>query len=240
MIYSCRVLTIVWVSILLATSCGSDIDEPTGERLESVGDSVQLDDLDVTVPDSDVTVPDVEIDLSVVAPEETSAAEGDSSGDWVLIAAIGAVLVALVILIVSTLSGRSKSKRDSAARLNSKVGDIAGTSRWLHDQGSMEVLRTNTPDQLNSVWTSVRDRMIELEANTAGAANNANHELQSDLQNLGRSIAGLRGALESYVALRLNDDGTTDVELIGDSTRTVNERRRQVELATSAVSSDLR
>ena len=79
-----------------------------------------------------------------------------------------------------------------------------------------------------------------LAAGAAGMVSDSNSVLDRDLEYVGRSLAELRNALESNVAIRLNDDGSAEMQLVQQSSRLVDERRRQLQEATTVLSTDLR
>jgi hypothetical protein len=238
--------TFALVMALAITGCGGETLEGSGERL---GDAAEGVDLDAALPERDSgdtaaepePEPAPESDV-VDAPVESGESDGGLSTEgWILAAILGVVILGGLISFASGSKRRSNSQAEVNSALNSRVGSVVGSSRWLHDQGSVEVLQTTDRDQLRSVWNNVRDRIVSLEADaagTAGMASRTSPEINRDVGRVGRSLSELRSALESNVALRLNDDGTTDISLVEQSARLVDERRRQLDEATSVLSSD--
>ncbi|MGI9623477.1 MAG: hypothetical protein ACR2PK_11620 [Acidimicrobiales bacterium] len=163
-----------------------------------------------------------------------TAEEGLSSEDWLIIALLGVAAIAIVLFATSAASKRSDDKRAAQASLNSRLGQITGNARWIHDQGSADVMRATDPQQLRSVWNDTRTRMVDLEGNIATqAATVKDPTTQQALTNLQSSVAGLRGALESDVSTRL--DETADDSLRQSSGQTVYSRRQQLQAAIGPV-----
>ena len=78
-----------------------------------------------------------------------------------------------------------------------------GGFRWVHDQGSMEIMRTSDPAQLRRAWQTTNARMVELEGSASAMALEAERpEEATAFNDLGRASAGLRAAIESDVSLR--------------------------------------
>ncbi len=110
-------------------------------------------------------------------------------------------------------------------------------SRWLADQGSVDVQRATDVQQLELAWQSVRSRAVDLENRCqalAGSAGNPN--LSDALRTLSVSVAGLRGALETSVQLREDPKASEMQQLIAENTNTVSQRRQDVQSATDALS----
>ena len=156
--------------------------------------------------------------------------------EWILLGILAVAAVALIVGVTSAAHSHSEKKAAAQAEQNRTIGQIVGTSRWVHDQGSIEILRQSDPDQLNRSWDDVRGRMVDLEAQIATkrtATDDAN--LERALGTLGQSVAGLRGALSSYVSLRTSPDAGTQTDLIQDATQTARERRQQLQAAIDPV-----
>lgn len=181
------------------------------------------------------------------APEEPSPPVADdtvddglSSEDWLLIAIIGAVAFVIILIAGSASSRRSGAKQAARTSLNARLGELVGIGQWVHDQGSIDVLRVNDPVQLQAVWATVRGRMIDLEGRTAIlAADVADPQLRQSTAQLGQAVAALRGALESNVALRL-DRQPGQEHLLQSSTQAVHDRLQELRFAIGPVSAGRR
>jgi len=242
------------VMAVLAAGCGSDAIDGAADRLADEGESAPAEEEpaeEEPVEEEPVEEePAPEEDDGGDAPEVDAPVEADGTDDglstegWILAAILAVVVVGgLATYLSSSKKQAPASKPEVDSALNSRIGGIVGSSRWLHDQGSIEILQTNDPEQLRWVWNNVRERIVSLEADTAGAAGMAmesNSVLDRDLEYVGRSLAELRNALESNVSLRLNADETTDMHLVEQSSRLVDERRRQLYEATTVLSTDWR
>jgi type IV secretory pathway VirB10-like protein len=168
--------------------------------------------------------------------EEPSTDDGMSTEDWILLGILGLGALVLIVGVTSVAHNHSEKKAAALADQNRSIGEIVGSSRWIHDQGSLEVLRLTDPDQLSRSWDDVRGRMVDLEAAIAtkrAATDDAN--LERSLGDLGQSVAGLRGALSSYVSLRTGPDAGSQTELIQDASQTARERRQQLAAAIEPV-----
>jgi hypothetical protein len=161
-----------------------------------------------------------------------SGSESDGSSlsteDWILLGILGVLGVAVIMGVTSLAHHHSEKTQAAKANLNSRLGEIVGSARWIHDQGSIDVLRVSDPRQLASTWDGVRERIIDLEANVSGLGSQVSDRgLQQALSRLGQTAAGLRGALGSSVSLRLGSDAADQADLIQSARRTVDERRQQ-------------
>ena len=167
--------------------------------------------------------------------------EGDDGSsltteDWILLGILGVLGIGVIMGVTSLAHHHSEKKQAAKAGLDSRLGEIVGSARWIHDQGSMDVLRVSDPRQLASTWDGVRARIIDLEANVSGLGSQvSNRSLQQSLSRLGQTAAGLRGALESLVSLRLGSDADDQADLIQSARQTVEERRRQLGQAIDPV-----
>ena len=104
-------------------------------------------------------------------------------------------------------------------------------TRWLVDQGSLDVLRATDVQQLGMAWNSVRPRAIDIENRCQVLASGADQTPQNDaVRNLGLTVAGLRGALETSVQLREDPNASQMQSLIDDNAQTVSQRRQDVQM----------
>jgi hypothetical protein len=163
--------------------------------------------------------------------------EGLTTEEWILIGILAVVVFALIIAGTSASARHSANKQTARAGLNSRLGEIAGGSRWMVDQGSVEILRTTDPAQLRTSWNDLRRRAIDLEGQIATlVSSTGDGNLDESLRYLGQRVAGLRGSLDSLVSLRTAQDATSQQALIATTEQTVYERRQQVAAAIEPVS----
>ena len=166
---------------------------------------------------------------------------GDSGSDlttedWILLGVVGVLAIGLIMGVTSVASRHSERKAAAKADLNGRLGEIVGAARWVHDQGSIEILRLTDTRQLASSWNGVRERIVVLEARTSVLASETHdRRVEPDLVRLGRTAAGLRGALDTSGSLRLGADAPEQTDLIQDARATVDERRRQLGQAIEPV-----
>jgi hypothetical protein len=172
------------------------------------------------------------------APAPAPAPEGDdefSDADWVLINALGVIALLVSFGATSMATHRSEKKNAAMTALDRRVRDIGGGGRWLHDQGSMDVLRTTNADEIRITWAGVRGSTIDLEGQIAALRSGIDDVgLDNALAELGVRVAGLRGSLESYVSLR-TDPVAPSAALVENATQNVLDRRRQLDAAQQFV-----
>ena len=171
------------------------------------------------------------------APDEGESDSGLTSEQWfaiILIALAGFALIAGLVAYASRRSGKQQAEQSASRR---SAGEIVGLSRWLADQGSIDVLRSTDVQQLELAWQTVRTRAVDLENRCQALANSAEHaNLSEALRTLSINVAGLRGALETSVQLRKDPKASEMEQLIAESTNTVSQRRQEVQSATNALS----
>ena len=170
-------------------------------------------------------------------PDEGESDGGLTGNQWfaiILIALAGFALIAGIVASASRRSDKQQAERSASRR---SAGEIVGLSRWLADQGSIDVLRSTDVQQLELAWQTVRTRAVDLENRCQALANSAEHANLSDaLRTLSISVASLRGALETSVRLRKDPNASEMEQLIAESTTTVSQRRQEVQSATDALS----
>jgi hypothetical protein len=173
------------------------------------------------------------------APPETAPpddGEGLTTEEWILIGILAVVVFALIIAATSASARHSEKKQAARSALNGRLGEIAGGSRWMVDQGSVEIMRTTDPTQLRTSWDDLRRRAIDLEGQIAAlASSTGDGNLDESLRYLGQRVAGLRGSLDSLVSLRTAHDAASQQALIASTEQTVYERRQQLAAAIEPV-----
>ena len=166
--------------------------------------------------------------------QQVSSDDEMTTEEWVLLGILAFVAIAVIVGVTSAAHNHSEKKAAARAEQNRTIGQIVGASRWVHDQGSIEVLRQSDPGQLTRSWDDVRGRMVGLESEIATKrASTQDADLDRALGSLGQAVAGLRGALSSYVAVRTGPDAPSD--LIQDASQTARERRQQLAAAIDPV-----
>lgn len=165
------------------------------------------------------------------APATTVPAQSESdSSDTGMIVLIILGVVLLGALIVALMSRRSKSAPatgDDRARLD---GVLSG-GRTMHDSTSLAVL-TAEPAQLQASWNMAQRELIELESQAGALASVVTDAAAVQvLQALGSSTAGLRGALEANVNIRLASGDVEQRDVLDASNETALARRMDFESA---------
>ena len=254
-----RVAALRWLAIglgalaLLLSACSDEAKEQIGEAIEGVetgpgrdtaGGSVPpatdppATDPPATDPPSTEAAPATDPPATEPAPGGEQPATDDriSTEDWILLGILGIAAFALIVGVTSAAHRHSEKKAAALAEQNRSIGEIVGVARWIHDQGSLEVLRLTDPGQLERAWNDVRGRMVDLEAEVATErASTDDAHLDRSLDQLGQSVAGLRGALSSSVGLRTGAGAGSQTQLIQDAAQTARERRIQLAAAIDTV-----
>ena len=252
---------VVWLAVagfalLVLGACSDDAQDQVGQVIEgrdtgsetgasdTGGEAPEASEPPATDPPS-AEPPTTEAPVEAPSTEAPAEAPADSgqqvSGDdemtteeWVLLGILAFVAIAVIVGVTSAAHNHSEKKAAARAEQNRTIGQIVGTSRWVHDQGSIEVLRQSDPGQLTRSWDDVRGRMVGLESEIATKrASTQDADLDRALGSLGQAVAGLRGALSSYVAVRTGPDAPSD--LIQDASQTARERRQQLAAAIDPV-----
>lgn len=238
-----RSCVLVVGSLALLGACSSDGTPP----LEGGGITLPADGVGggITLP-ADGAVGELEPEPEPAPEPEQQPAqtpdEGESEGgltgnQWFAIILIALAGFALIAGIVASASRRSDKQQVERSANRRSAGEIVGLSRWLADQGSIDVLRSTDVQQLELAWQTVRTRAVDLENRCQALANSAEHANLSDaLRTLSISVASLRGALETSVRLRKDPNASEMEQLIAESTTTVSQRRQEVQSATDALS----
>jgi hypothetical protein len=238
-----RSCVLVVGSLALLGACSSDGTPP----LEGGGITLPADGVGggITLP-ADGAVGELEPEPEPAPEPEQQPAqtpdEGESEGgltgnQWFAIILIALAGFALIAGIVASASRRSDKQQVERSANRRSAGEIVGLSRWLADQGSIDVLRSTDVQQLELAWQTVRTRAVDLENRCQALANSAEHANLSDaLRTLSISVASLRGALETSVQLRKDPNASEMEQLIAESTTSVSQRRQEVQSATDALS----
>ncbi len=118
--------------------------------------------------------------------------------------------------------------------MQQRYADVVGGFRWVHDQGTIEVLRISEPNQLNRSWPPLNQRIIDLEGQTASLAlEEPDENAASALGDLGRAAAALRAAMDADVALRSDSSAAHRVDILRSAAQTVQLRRTDLNSALS-------
>ena len=99
------------------------------------------------------------------------------------------------------------------------------------------MLRATEAHQLQAAWLTLRARSIDLETRGAALAGATDdREAREMIMQLATNVAGLRGALETNVSLRLDEHAAAQTALIDDTTRSVYQRRQDVHMDLTRLS----
>jgi hypothetical protein len=167
----------------------------------------------------------------------TTTEQGDDGGDdidWGLIALIGGIALAVILLLWLVISQMSKSSHEHDV-LDRRVAHLVGGAQWVHDQASLELMSgTQSPERLRAAWADTRRRTNDLAAQASEAAVTARGDAATELRNLSTALGGLQGAIDTHVEMRLQAHGAGDAGAsmaINESAATVNERRHALRMA---------
>ena len=104
------------------------------------------------------------------------------------------------------------------------------------DSAVLSILQTSNPAMLRSTFAAARNHLMDLEGRaTALATELPDGSDRRQLYDLGLAVAGVRGALETNVGLRLDPAEPQQGELIESSNRTVLYRSEQLESALQKI-----
>lgn len=241
-----RVLAVVVGAIALLGACTSD-----GAPLEGVdpGDieapAPETPDPEAPEPEPEAPEPEPEAPApEAPAPEAPPANtdqpaddDGNTTEEWLILILLGVAALAIVMGIVALTTNHSEKKKAAQAAQQRRVGELVGLGRWIHDQGSVEVLRATEAHQLQAAWLTLRARSIDLETRGAALAGATDdREAREMIMQLATNVAGLRGALETNVSLRLDEHAAAQTALIDDTTRSVYQRRQDVHMDLTRLS----
>ncbi len=169
-------------------------------------------------------------------PETPSSDPVFSTEEWVLLILLGVGVVAIIIGATSAATSRAEANASRRQELGRRLREITSGCRWISGRAATDVLVATTADQLRLSWGTARAHMVDLEGKIAVVAGaTGDRSLDSSLSTLGESLAGLRGALESNVALRLRPDAMEQGAAIQASTEIVTRCRHQVDNAVVPV-----
>jgi hypothetical protein len=163
--------------------------------------------------------------------------DGMATGEWVVLIILGAGAFALIMGIVSLASKHSDKKRAQQSSLRRQIGEVVGLGNWIIDQGSVEVLRASEAHQLDTAWRSLLVRSIDLETRCASMSGMIDdREIGEMILRLATDAAALRVVLDTNVSLRLDPNAAANAVLIDETTRSVYQRRQEVQLGLSRLS----
>lgn len=231
-----RLVVLVGVMLMLTLgACGedgplADVTLPSTSPDDGGGEAPEeTDPPEETSPPEETAPPETE------APAETPDDGDGLSGQTIaLIAVLGGLAIAAILGVTSIMSSRSKSKESERAGQRSRLAELIGGFRWIHDQGTMEIMRTSDPTQLQRAWQTTSARMVDLEGTASSMAVGAgDQETANAFNDLGRASAALRAAMESDVSLRSDPANPPRDDLVLQSSQMVQQRRQDLNVALS-------
>jgi hypothetical protein len=229
--------------LFLLAACSEEGQQQVSEALENASTTVADGSAAPTAPpETEAPAPEPEQPApeQPVQEQPTQATEsGLSSSDWLLLILLGIAAVALIAAAIAAAGRYWASKLARKNAVATRLGDIIGTCRWIHDSASMEVLLIHDPAQIQAVWAPVRTRMMDVESQISTlAANTHDGNLQRSLHALGQSVTSLRSAEEGFVTT-MSRSGGTEQELLRSNNQAVIDRRRDLQMAIDPVAVEL-
>ncbi len=171
-------------------------------------------------------------------PAAETPVDGEVDGDddgidipWGTILLVGALVVALLV-IVSAFSGRTSSRARRAAaprRADPARSSLLSTSQWVHDQLSLELMAAS-PASARQRWATERSRLDNV---AIGAQQQWTEGHGEAWQRLGQTTSALAGALETNIALR--EQAEPNPQLVQQSVDVVNRNRAVLQQLISAL-----
>lgn len=226
--------------IILPAGCSEEGQERIGDALESVTTTVPDESVPRETP-APTEAPEPQPTTAPVTEQPAGQGDGMSSSDWLLLILLGVAAVALIATAISAAGRYSASKLARKSAISTRIGDIVGASRWIHDSGSMEVLLVQNPSQVQLAWAPVRTRMMDIESQVSTlAATIDDDDLEQALHDLGQALTGLRSVQEAYVGVKTRSVGYEGDQLLQSSYQTVIDSRRGLQMAIDPVAIWLR
>lgn len=185
-------------------------------------------------PTTSIDEPDTEDDTPATTAEPATTDDDDdgSDVDWGLIALIGGIALAVLLLVWLVVSQVSRSSREHAT-LDRRIAHLVGGAQWVHDQASLELMSgAQSPDRLRASWVDTRRRVNDLATQASEAAVTSRGDVAQELRLLSSALSGLEGAIDTHVDLRLQSQGDSAASIaVNESAQTVNERRHALRAA---------
>jgi len=139
-------------------------------------------------------------------------------------------VVAIVIGATAASTSHSDDRQAQRRELNRRLRDVTSGCRWVNGTAVNNVLVATTAAQLQYSWNTARAHMIDLEGKIAAlASGTGDRSLDQSLSQLGQSLAGLRGALDSNAQLRMRPDAAEQGAAIQSSSQIVAQRRQRLD-----------
>jgi len=167
--------------------------------------------------------------------------DGTDATTWIIVALIVVAIVLALAALFAALA-RSRGTRQTGQGYDarrSRLDQIVGTSRWVHDQVSLEVLGGAVDaEQLRMRWQDARRRMMDLSAQASAASVEPGDPLlQEDLRTLGQAVTNLAGALDTNVSLRTTpaQNARDRDQALLQSSDDVARRRTELQMAADRV-----
>lgn len=127
---------------------------------------------------------------------------------WLIITAIVAATIAAFLVVTNSSERPPDAIPPGPNRLQRQLRDVVDGANWIHDSGSVELLRSNDPRQARARWSEIRRLMLRIESRIATiAVGTGDPVLDQNLRQLGQCLAELRGAEEGYVTAKLRAAG---------------------------------
>lgn len=241
--------------ISVVTACTDDGRSRVDDALENISSAQPADDqrdaapaeaapeeaASEEPPPETTTAPPAEPPPADTAPTGPApGSEGLSTEDWFLLLTLGMAVVSIIVIALAVASRRSQATTEHRAALHSRLREVVGQSRWIHDAGSVEVLLATDPEQLTRVWNELRTRMVDLESRIATlAASTGEVSLDRDLRHLAQCVADLRNAEEAYVTTGSRVRGN-HADLTRTANQTVADYRLRLQAAIERVADAMR
>jgi hypothetical protein len=195
-----------------------------------------------TTEDRPTTTEDEPTTTSPEATTTTQAGDDgdDSDVDWGLIAIIGGIGLAVILLLWLIISAVSRRGREHDV-LDRRIAHLVGGAQWVHDQASLELMSgSQSPDRLRAGWVDTRRRINDLAAQASEAAVSSRGDVAQELRQLAAALGGLEGAVDTHVDLRLQSYGDAASSIaVNESAETVNERRHDLRAAIAPLAARL-
>jgi hypothetical protein len=235
------VVAAVVIGAAVLAACGGDGDPPLGTSdrpgVTAPPDGTTAPQPEPTTAPEPQPTPAPEPEPEAPPTEEAPPAEDESltTEEWIAIGLIVLVVLGALVGIVAFLRrGDDEPGNDSKPQ---RLADITRASRSIHDSTVIRLLQTTDAVTLQSGWGVAQQQFVDLEQRIAAlTAEVGDPAGQQTLQQLGAALDGLRGALSSYVALRVDPASAQQTELVQQSQQSVLARNQQLDAAVNQAS----
>jgi len=204
----------------LAAGCGGDgvptISTPGGSNPPAATDAPAG-----TTPPTEAPAETAPPTDAPTEPETTTPGESDDGDNTLLVVILIVGGLALLIALFAMLGRRGKQQ--PAPQVHDPRSQMASTTRWLHDQLSLELLSL-PPHDAQQRWASQRPRLDQLSIDLRAEATRHDPEIWAGTAT---SVDALVSSLDTAVRVRASDDANQTI--VDESVAVANRHRGELQ-----------